>query len=63
MFAIYLRFNLPVWATSRQVIRATHGRVNPHARGRDYRELRHEIYRDMLNHHTSAQALYQLATN
>ena len=63
MFAIYLRFNLPVWATSRQVIRATYGRLNPHAMGREYRTLRHEILRDMLGFHASAQALHIQATN
>lgn len=61
MFSIYLRLNLHVSATSREVIRATYGRLNPHARGRDYRELRHEILRDMLAHHASAQALYARA--
>jgi hypothetical protein len=61
MFSTYLRLNLPVWATSRDVIRATYGRLNPHARGRDYRDLRHEILRDMLAYHAQARALHARA--
>lgn len=62
MFNIYLRFNLPVWASARDVIRATYGRVNTHARGREYRALRHEILRDMLAYHASAQSVHARAT-
>jgi hypothetical protein len=58
MFSTYLRLNLPVWASARDVIRATYGRLKPSARARAHRDARHEILRDMLAHHTRAQALH-----
>lgn len=63
MFSTYLRLNLPVWATSRDVIRATYGRLKPSARARAHRGPRHDILRDMLGHHAAAQALYERATS
>jgi len=56
---MYMRLNLPVWATSRDVIRATYGRLKPSARARAHRAARHAIIRDMLGHHAAAQALYE----
>ncbi len=50
MFSTYLRLNLPVWASARDVIRATYGRLKPSARAR--------VQRDMLAYHASAQALH-----
>ena len=61
MFSTYLRLNLPVWATPRDVIRATYGRLKPSARARAHRGPRHAILRDMLGHHEAARALYERA--
>ena len=58
---MYMRLNLPVWATSRDVIRATYGRLKPSARARVHRDARHAILRDMLGQHAAAQALYERA--
>jgi hypothetical protein len=58
MFSTYLRLNLPVWASSREVIRATYGRLRPDARMRAHRAPRHAILRDMLAHHATAQDLH-----
>ncbi len=58
---MYLRLNLPVWATSRDVIRATYGRLKPSARARAHRDARHAILRDMLGQHETARALYARA--
>lgn len=62
MFSTYLRLNLPVWASSRDVIRATYGRLMPVARARAHRAPRHAILRDMLAHHASAQDLHARVT-
>lgn len=61
MFSTYLRLNLPVWATPRDVIRATYGRLKPSARARAHRDARHAILRDMLGQHEVARALYERA--
>ena len=63
MFSTYLRLNLPVWATSRDVIRATYGRLKPSARARAHRGPRHAILRGKLGHHVAAQALHERATS
>jgi len=63
MFSTYLRLNLPVWATSRDVIRATYGRMHPAAGQRQFRDARHSILRDMLAYHASAQALHESAVS
>ena len=57
MFSTYLRLRLHVSATPRQVIRATYGRLAPHAHMRKYRTARHELLRDMLAYHAQAQGL------
>jgi len=57
MFSTYLRLNLHVLATSRDVIRATYGRMHPAAGQRQFRDARHSILRDMLGYHAQAQAL------
>ena len=57
MFSTYLRLRLHVSATSREVIRATYGRLAPHAHTRKYRAARHELLREMLAYHAQAQAL------
>ena len=62
MFSTYLRLNLPVWASSRDVIRATYGRLMPVARARAHRAPRHAILRDMLAHHAAAQDLHARVT-
>lgn len=61
MFSTYLRLNVPIWASARDVIRATYGRLQPGARARAHRAARHAIIRDMLGHHAAARALYARA--
>ena len=58
MFGTYLRLKQPVWASSREVIRALYGRMRPDARFRAHRLARHSIIREMLDHHTKAQGLH-----
>jgi hypothetical protein len=62
MFSTYLRLNLPVWASEREVIRATYGRLRPDARTRAHRAPRHAILRDMLAQHAAAQNLHARVT-
>ena len=62
MFSTYLRLNLPVWASSRDVIRATYGRLRPAARAHAHRAPRQAILRDMLAHHAAAQDLHARVT-
>jgi len=62
MFSTYLRLNVPVWASSRDVIRATYGRLMPVARERAHRAPRQAILRDMLQHHAAAQDLHARVT-
>ena len=62
MFSTYLRLNLPVWASSRDVIRATYGRLRQDARAHTHRAPRHAILRDMLAHHAAAQDLHARVT-
>ena len=59
MFSTYLRLNVPVWASTRAVIRATYGRLRPSARAHAHRAPRHAIIREMLGHHARAQALHE----
>ena len=62
MFSTYLRLNLPVWASEREVIRATYGRLKPAARARAHRDARQAILRDMLAQHAAAQDLHARVT-
>lgn len=62
MFSTYLRLRLPVWASSREVIRALYGRMRPDARTHAHRAARHSIIREMLGHHAQAQNLHYMAT-
>lgn len=62
MFSTYLRLRVPVWASARDVIRATYGRMRPDARFRAHRAARHAIIREMLQHHAAAQNLHWKAT-
>jgi hypothetical protein len=59
MFSTYLRLRVPVWASTREVIRATYGRMRPDARSHACRPGRHSIIREMLQHHTHAQAVHE----
>lgn len=61
MFSTYLRLRVPVWASARDVIRATYGRMRPDARFRAHRVARHAIIREMLGHHAAAQAVHARA--
>ena len=58
MYATYLRLGVTVWASDRTVIRAARRKLARSAR-RDpaKREARKRFYRDMLEHHASAQRL------
>ena len=62
MFSTYLRLKQPVWASARDVIRATYGRMRPDARAHAHRAARHAIIREMLGHHAAAQSLHYRAT-
>lgn len=59
MFSTYLRLNVPVWASVREVIRATYGRMRPDARAHAHRSTRHKVLREMLAYHAAAQALHE----
>jgi hypothetical protein len=61
MFSTYLRLRVPVWASTREVIRATYGRMRPDARAHTHRDARREIILNMLEHHAYAQALHARA--
>jgi hypothetical protein len=58
MFSTYLRLRVHTQASTREVIRATYGRLRPDARAHWYRSGRHAIIREMLRHHAAAQALH-----
>jgi hypothetical protein len=62
MFSTYLRLRVPVWASTREVIRATYGRMRPGARAWQHKAARHSIIREMLQHHAAAQAVHARAT-
>jgi hypothetical protein len=62
MFSTYLRLKQPVWASTRDVIRATYGRMRADARLHAHRAARHAIIREMLGHHARAQNLHFKAT-
>jgi hypothetical protein len=62
MFSTYLRLKVHTHASARDVIRALYGRMRPDARARAYRDERHEIIREMLQHHAAAQSLHERAT-
>ena len=62
MFATYLRLKVHTHASTRDVIRALYGRMRPDARARGHRSARHEIIREMLQHHAAAQALHARAS-
>ena len=62
MFSTYLRLRVHTHASARDVIRALYGRMRPDARHHIYREQRHEIIREMLDHHARAQDLHHKAT-
>ena len=58
-YSIYCQLNLHVGASSRDVIRATHGLLRkPSRRGRKRRTERHKLIRDMLKEHREARDLY-----
>ena len=61
MFSTYLRLRVPVWASTREVIRATYGRMRPSARQHAHRPGRHSIIREMLQHHARAQEVHACA--
>jgi hypothetical protein len=62
MFSTYLRLRVPVWASTREVIRATYGRMRPGARQHAHRLGRHAVIREMLGHHAAAQAVHAKTT-
>ena len=59
-YSTYLRLNLHVGATSREVLRAAQRKLKPEFRyDRFWRDQRHAFYREMLQHHHAAQNLYR----
>lgn len=61
MFSTYLRLKQPVWASTRDVIRALYGRMRPDARLHAHKVARHAIIREMLGHHARAQFVHERA--
>jgi hypothetical protein len=59
MFSTYLRLRVHTQASTREVIRATYGRLRPDARLHAHRSGRHAIIREMLQYHAAAQALHE----
>ena len=62
MFSTYLRLRVHTHASARDVIRALYGRMRPESRAHVYRTARHEVIRQMLDYHASAQNLHYRAT-
>lgn len=59
-WGFYQRLNLPVWASRREVIRASLRKIIPAARSnRLYREVRQDMLRAVLDAHESAGSLYR----
>lgn len=62
MYGTYCRLHVPVWATTREVIRAAQTKLMPRARySRQDRTARHAFYRTMLDYHAKARRLYDHA--
>jgi hypothetical protein len=60
MYGTYLRLNVPVWATNREVIKAARGKIQKKCRrAAKYREGRKLYYRSMLDYHAKARALFR----
>lgn len=60
MWSTYLRLNLTVWATPREVIHAASKVILKEFRyGREKRDQRRAFYRRMLECHNQAISLYQ----
>jgi hypothetical protein len=58
MYGTYLRLNVTVWASKRRVIRAARSKLTRSAqRDPAKRDARKRFYREMLEHHASAQRL------
>jgi hypothetical protein len=62
MFSTYLRLRVHTHASTREVIRATYGRMRPESRAHVYRTARHSIIREMLGYHAQAQNLHARAS-
>lgn len=63
-FATYNRLNVHMTATPREVIRAARNKIKPNAqRAPDFRDARHDFYRDMLEYHDRAAHLYSTMIN
>ena len=57
-YGTYNRLNLHVSATPKQVLRALYKKLKPSARKRKFRENRHAIARDVLQHHCDARSIF-----
>ena len=57
MYGTYLRLGITVWDSDRTVIRAARRKLTRPARDPAKREARKRFYREMLEHHASAQRL------
>lgn len=60
-YAQYLRLNLHVYATPRQVVRAAHALLSPLGKSRPAKSNRHAWLRRMLDLHKQAQHIATLA--
>lgn len=60
MFSQYLRLNLDVWATDREVITAARATILPrHRTGSAKRDARHRFYSQVLTYHAKSRAFYR----
>lgn len=63
-YGTYERLHVPVWATTREVLRAAQKKLRRKVRyARSARAMRHEFYRAMLAHHKRAWTLYLAVQN
>ncbi len=61
MFGTYERLNVPVWATSREVIKAASLKLKPAVRfSPQHRDARHRFYLTMLEYHDKARDIYKM---
>lgn len=64
MITTYYRLNLPVWASTGEVIRASSLKLKKRYRfSREQRDARHAFYREMLEHHHAGLVEYRAVTS
>ena len=52
--------NIPVWYSNIKVLKLIRSWIRPERLTRQYRELRHQVYRKALDEHQQNQAIYEL---